>query len=280
MKLINIGFGNLVSAGRVVAVVSPDSAPVKRLVKEARERGMLIDASYGRSTRAVLVMDSDHVVLSALTPETVWQTVRPGRRAREQQRRNRPMEKDKFLFVVSGAAGTGKDSVVKALREAHPEIEKTVSATTRSPRPGEQEGVDYYYRTQEQFRQLIDTDQVVEYNFYNGNYYGTLREEVDKRLEAGKLVVLVIDVHGAANIRRMFPGATTIFLLPPSVEELERRLRGRGTETEASILERLDTAKKELAEQDKFTLTLVNDEVDACAEKLYGIIRERAGLDK
>ena len=81
--------------------------------------------------------------------------------------------------------------------------------------------MDYYYRTQEQFRQLIDTDQVVEYNFYNGNYYGTLREEVDKRLEAGKLVVLVIDVHGAANIRRMFPGATTVFLLPPSVEELE-----------------------------------------------------------
>ena len=110
--------------------------------------------------------------------------------------------------------------------------------------------------------------------------YGTLREEVDKRLEAGKLVVLVIDVHGAANIRRMFPGATTIFLLPPSVEELEHRLRGRGTETEASILERLDTAKKELAEQEKFTLTLVNDEVDACAEKLYGIIRQRAGLDK
>ena len=171
------------------------------------------------------------------------------------------MENEKYLFVVSGAAGTGKDSVVKALREAHPEIEKTVSATTRAPRPGEQEGVDYYYRTREQFQHLIDTDQVVEHNFYNGNYYGTLREEVDKRLEAGKLVVLVIDVHGAANIRRMFPGATTIFLLPPSVEELERRLRGRGTETEASILERLDTAKKELAEQEKFTLTLVNDEV-------------------
>ena len=159
-------------------------------------------------------------------------------------------------------------------------IQETVSATTRAPRPGEQEGVDYYYRTREQFQHLIDTDQVVEHNFYNGNYYGTLREEVDKRLEAGKLVVLVIDVHGAANIRRMFPGATTIFLLPPSVEELERRLRGRGTETEASILERLATAKKELAEQEKFTLTLVNDEVNACAEKLYGIIRQRAGLDR
>ena len=125
------------------------------------------------------------------------------------------MENEKYLFVVSGAAGTGKDSVVSALRKAHPEIEKTVSATTRSPRPGEQEGVDYYYRTKEQFQQLIDQDEVVEYNFFNGNYYGTLKEEVNKRLNAGKLVVMVIDVHGAANIRRMYPGATTIFLLPP-----------------------------------------------------------------
>ena len=137
------------------------------------------------------------------------------------------MENEKYLFVVSGAAGTGKDSVVKALREAHPEIEKTVSATTRSPRPGEQEGVDYYYRTREQFQKLIEDDEVVEHNFYNGNYYGTLKEEVNKRLNAGKLVVLVIDVHGAANIRRMYPGATTVFLLPPSEEELERVFQKR-----------------------------------------------------
>ena len=190
------------------------------------------------------------------------------------------MENEKYLFVVSGAAGTGKDSVVGALRKAHPEIEKTVSATTRAPRPGEREGVDYYYRTREQFQQLIDTDQVVEHNFYNGNYYGTLREEVSKRLNAGKVVVLVIDVHGAANIRRMFPGATTIFLLPPSVEELERRLRGRGTETEESIRERLATAKAELAQKDKFTLTLVNNEVEACAAELYQVICQRAGLNK
>ena len=190
------------------------------------------------------------------------------------------MENEKYLFVVSGAAGTGKDSVVNALRAAHPEIEKTVSATTRSPRPGEQEGVDYYYRSQEQFQQLIANDEVVEYNFYNGNYYGTLKEEIHKRLEAGKLVVLVIDVHGAANIRRMFPGATTIFLLPPSVEELERRLRGRGTETEESIRERLATARNELAQQDDFTLKLVNNEVDTCAEELYQVICQRAGLAK
>ena len=182
------------------------------------------------------------------------------------------------LFVVSGAAGTGKDSVVKALRTAHPEIEKTVSATTRAPRPGEQEGIDYYYRTTEQFQQLIANDEVVEYNFYNGNYYGTLKEEVNKRLAAGKLVVLVIDVHGAANIRRMFPGATTVFLLPPSVEELERRLRGRGTETEDSIRERLATAQNELAQQDNFTLKLVNNEVEACADELYQVICQRTGL--
>ena len=187
------------------------------------------------------------------------------------------MANDKYLFVVSGAAGTGKDSVVKALREAHPEIEKTVSATTRAPRPGEQEGVDYYYRTREQFQQLIENDQVVEHNFYNGNYYGTLREEVDKRLAARKVVVLVIDVHGAANIRRMFPGATTVFLLPPSVEELERRLRGRGTETEDSIQERLATARQELAQQDKFTLKLVNDQVDTCDDALYQAICQRIG---
>ena len=138
--------------------------------------------------------------------------------------------------------------------------------------------MDYYYRTREQFQHLIDTDQVGEHNFYNGNYYGTLREEVDKRLEAGKLVVLVIDVHGADNIRRMFPGATTIFLLPPSVEELERRLRGRGTETEESIRERLATARNELAQQDDFTLKLVNNEVAACADALYQVICQRAGL--
>ena len=168
------------------------------------------------------------------------------------------MANDKFLFVVSGAAGTGKDSVVKALREAHPEIEKTVS--------------------REQFQQLLENDQVVEHNFYNGNYYGTLKSEVEKRLEAGKVVVLVIDVHGAANIRRMFPGATTVFLLPPSVEELEHRLRGRGTETEESIQERLATARQELAEQDKFTVKLVNNQIEPCAAELYQVICQRAGL--
>lgn len=188
------------------------------------------------------------------------------------------MDNEKYLFVVSAPAGTGKDSVVGALRAAHPEIEKTVSATTRAPRPGEVEGIDYYFCTEERFAKLVAQDEIVESNFFNGHLYGTLRAEVNKRLAAGKVVLLVIDVHGAANIRRLFPGATTIFLLPPSMEELERRLRGRGTETEESICERLAIAGKELAEQDKFTLRLVNDKIDTCAQQLYEVIRQRAGL--
>ena len=183
------------------------------------------------------------------------------------------MEKDKFLFVVSGAAGTGKDSVVKALREAHPEIEKTVSATTRSPRPGEQEGVDYYYRTQEQFRQLIDTDQVVEYNFYNGNYYGTLRSEIEGRMKLGIPVILVIEVEGAGNIKKMYPGATTIFVLPPDMQELERRLRCRGTEDEETIQRRLKRAEAEIANSVNYDEHVVNIEVDSCAESIYSIIQ-------
>ena len=182
-----------------------------------------------------------------------------------------------ILVVFSGPSGAGKGTILKRYFEDDPPAVLSVSATTRPPRPGEVDGVHYHFISREEFEQLIANDGVLEYNIYNGNYYGTLREEVDKRLEAGKLVVLVIDVHGAANIRRMFPGATTIFLLPPSVEELERRLRGRGTETEDSIQERLATAQKELAQQDKFTLKLVNDQVDTCADALYQAICQRIG---
>ncbi len=135
MKLINIGFGNLVSAGRVVAVVSPDSAPVKRLVKEARERGMLIDASYGRSTRAVLIMDSDHVVLSALSPRRWQAALRASRK--ENDRGAVKNGKRKVSVCRLRCRRHGQGQCGQALRTAHPEIEKTVSATTRlHPAPG------------------------------------------------------------------------------------------------------------------------------------------------
>ena len=183
-----------------------------------------------------------------------------------------------LLVVLSAPSGCGKDTVFRAIEALRDDVVESVSATTRAPRPGEVDGVHYHFISRAEFEQLIANDGVLEYNIYNGNYYGTLKAEVEKRLEAKKVVVLVIDVHGAENIRRMFPGATTVFLLPPSEQELERRLRGRGTETEESIQERLATAKQELAQQDKFTLKLVNNEVAACADALYQVICQRAGL--
>ncbi|MGN0663158.1 MAG: guanylate kinase [Faecalibacterium sp.] len=186
------------------------------------------------------------------------------------------MENEKYLFVVSGPSGVGKDTVVSALREQHPEIGKTISATTRAPRPGEQEGVNYFYRTREEFEALVQQGQIVEYNFYSGNYYGTLRSEVDRHLEAGTFVVLVIDVHGADNIKRQYPGCTTVFLLPPSAEELEQRLRSRGTEDEASVQRRLEESRAELARAPEFDLRLVNHEVASCAGELYQLMARRA----
>ena len=188
------------------------------------------------------------------------------------------MEGEKYLFVVSGPSGVGKDTVMARLRADHPEFEKTVSATTRAPRAGEAEGVNYYYRSEEAFRQMVESGEILESNFYNGAYYGTLKAEVEKRMAAGKVVLLNIDVHGAASIKRLYPGSTIIFLLPPSWEVLEARLRGRGTDDEASIRRRLDIAREELSHAGEFDLQIVNDTVEQAAAALYDTVVQRAGL--
>ena len=188
------------------------------------------------------------------------------------------MEGEKYLFVVSGPSGVGKDTVMGRLRANHPEFEKTVSATTRAPRAGEAEGVNYYYRSEEAFRQMVESGEILESNFYNGAYYGTLKAEVEKRMAAGKVVLLNIDVHGAASIKRLYPGSTIIFLLPPSWEVLEARLRGRGTDDEASIRRRLDIAREELSHAEEFDLQIVNDTVEQAAAALYDTVVQRAGL--
>ena len=160
----------------------------------------------------------------------------------------------------------------------HPEIQHTVSATTRAPRDGEKDGINYHFMSVADFEDHLAHDQIVEHTKYCENYYGTLRSEIEGRMKLGIPVILVIEVEGAGNIKKMYPGATTIFVLPPDMAELERRLRGRGTETEESIRERLATARNELAQQDDFTLKLVNNEVAACADALYQVICQRAGL--
>ena len=184
------------------------------------------------------------------------------------------MNKDRYLVVVSGPSGCGKDTVVHRLRALHPEIELSVSATSRPMRAGEAEGVDYYYMSREEFQQKIQAGEILEHAEYSGNLYGTPKSEVDKRIGQGRTVVLVIEVEGAGNIRKLYPEALTIFLLPPSMEELENRLRSRGTETEEAIQGRMATARREVEQASLYTATLVNDDLETCAEKLYQMIQE------
>lgn len=183
------------------------------------------------------------------------------------------MQGEKYLFVVSGPSGTGKDTIVARLLADHPEIHHTISATTRAPREGEQDGVNYYFVSKEDFERKLQNDEIVEHTCYCGNYYGTLRSEIERHMREKTPVILVIEVEGAGNIKRLYPGATTVFVLPPDIQELERRLRARGTEDEATIQKRLTRAQTEIANAIHYDEHLVNVEVGPCAESLYTIIQ-------
>lgn len=183
------------------------------------------------------------------------------------------MQGEKYLFVVSGPSGTGKDTIVARLLADHPEIQHTISATTRAPREGEQDGVNYYFVSKEDFKRKLQNDEIVEHTCYCGNYYGTLRSEIERHMREKTPVILVIEVEGAGNIKRLYPGATTVFVLPPDIQELERRLRARGTEDEATIQKRLTRAQTEIANAIHYDEHLVNVEVGPCAESLYTIIQ-------
>ena len=185
------------------------------------------------------------------------------------------MQGEHCLFVVSGPSGAGKDTVVEHLRAAHPAVQRTVSATTRAMRPGDEDGVTYHFISTSEFEQKLKENALVEYTNYCGNYYGTLRSETEPRMAAGIPVILVIEVEGAGNIKRLYPGATTVFVMPPSLEELERRLRGRGTESEDKIQKRLARAQQEMALAASYDEHVVNDDIDRCAADLYAIIERQ-----
>lgn len=180
-------------------------------------------------------------------------------------------EKGKLL-VISGPSGAGKSTVVFKAIEGREDVCFSTSVTTRSPRPGEVDGREYFFVDFERFREMVENDELLEHAEYVANRYGTPRAYVEQRMAEGLNVVLDIEVQGARQVRKKMPEAVLIFIAPPSIEELERRLRGRGTDTEAAIEGRLIRARQEFQEADFYDYLIVNDDVEKAAAKLNAII--------
>ncbi|OUO35505.1 guanylate kinase [Olsenella sp. An290] len=182
------------------------------------------------------------------------------------------MTREARLFVVSGPSGVGKGTLVALLRERLTRLGLTVSATTREPRPGEVDGVSYHFLDDAEFERRVGEGEFLEWAWVHGHRYGTLRSEVERVLAEGRSVVLEIDVQGALSVRASHPEAVLVFIEPPSPEELERRLRGRGTEDEASIERRLANARREMSYADRYDVRIVNDDLDRAVDDLAHVI--------
>ena len=177
------------------------------------------------------------------------------------------------LFVVTGPSGVGKGTVLKRVLTELDKIYYSVSATTRAPREGEVHGVNYFFVTKEEFQSWIDQGRMLEHACYVSNYYGTPEQPVQVHLDRGEDVILEIELQGALNVKAKRPDAITVFIAPPSMEELESRLRGRGTENEETIAKRMNTARTECAHMNEFRYVVVNEEREKAADDLKSIIK-------
>ncbi len=178
-----------------------------------------------------------------------------------------------LLVVISGPSGAGKGTIYNSVLERMPENVKSISVTTREPRGTEKDGVEYFFRSDEQFKQLIESDGFLEYADVFDHKYGTPKKHVLDMIDLGKTVMLEIDVKGAAQIKSKYPSCVTIFIMPPSFKELERRLRGRGTDREESIIKRLAEAKTELSKYNLFDYIVFNDDLSEAIEATVDIIK-------
>lgn len=185
------------------------------------------------------------------------------------------------LIVVSGPSGAGKDTVINEVMKKQENAWISISATSREKRPGEKEGINYYYLTKEEFEQKIEDNYFLEYAEYAGNYYGTPKETIVEKLEKGIDVILVIEIQGAMKIKELIPEALFIFIMPPSENELMKRLKGRKTEDKKKIIERFNIAYKEINEVTKYNYVVINDEVKEAALKIKAIIKaEKCRVDR
>lgn len=177
-----------------------------------------------------------------------------------------------ILFVLSGPSGVGKGTVRERLFEKENDLKYSVSATTRKKRPGETDGVDYFYKSKKDFLEMIEQQKFLEYANYVNNYYGTPRDYVESEIEKGNNVFLEIEVQGALQVKRNFPEGVFIFLFPPSLDELRDRIMSRGTESNELIINRLKEAKKEISMMSEYDYVVVNDDVDEAVSKIQAII--------
>ena len=181
-----------------------------------------------------------------------------------------------LIICISGPSGAGKGTVLGRVQEVFPDMGTSISVTTRAPRGTEQEGVEYYFRTPEQFRQMIADDEIIEYDVYAGNYYGTPRGHLTRLSEEGTDCLMDLTVAGSVALKNIFgDDSLTIFLMPPSMEVLEARLRGRGTETDEKIATRLAQASAEMERKDEFDHVVVNDDLDQAVAEVIGLIRQK-----
>lgn len=179
---------------------------------------------------------------------------------------------NKKLFVVSGSSGVGKGTVLKGFLAKNPDFMLSISCTTRAPRAGEIDGVNYFFMTKEDFKDCIENDKFLEWAEFAGNFYGTKKKFINQCLAEGKDIILEIDTQGALQVKKQMPEAVLIFICPPSLEDLEKRLRGRHTEEEEAIQKRLEAVKEELSRAENFDYKIVNDDLDNAITELERII--------
>lgn len=184
------------------------------------------------------------------------------------------------VFVITGPSGVGKGTLIRGLLERVPELTLSVSATTRPPRPGERDGIDYHFLSAEQFQHHVEAGDFVEHASYSGNRYGTLRSAVERRLAAGEPVVLEIEVQGARQVRAAMPDSVAVFIAPPSPEALRARLVGRGTDTPEQVDVRMRTAERELEARSEFAHVIVNDRLEQAISALEAVVRRTLDADQ